>query len=78
MGNEEGHFNQRRGLKILRFKEVCEKLGKSRVQTWRDIRDGKFVAPVRLGPNSVGFFEHEVDAHLEGLPRVHWAREDQT
>jgi prophage regulatory protein len=78
MKNKNLRRHKKRRLKIIRFPEVCEKRGKSRVQTWRDVRDGKFPAPVQLGPNSVGWFEHEVDANLEGLPRVHWAKSPQT
>ncbi len=59
--------------KIIRVGEVCERLGKSRTQIWRDVRDGKMPAPVKTGSNSIGFFDDEIDAHQDSLPRVHYA-----
>ena len=55
--------------KILRPKVVQELIGKSRVQIWRDVRAGRFPAPISLGPNSTGFFEDEILAWLENQPR---------
>lgn len=43
--------------------------GKSRVQLWRDIRDGRFPAPIQLGPNSIGWYRTEIDAWLAARPR---------
>ncbi len=55
--------------KILRPKEVQKLIGKSRVQIWRDVRAGRFPAPMILGPNSTGFFEDEITAWLANRPR---------
>lgn len=55
--------------RILRWPAVHNLNGKSRVQTWRDERAGKFPRRIRLGPNSVGWDEAEVLAWLEALPR---------
>ncbi len=55
--------------KILRPKEVQELIGKSLVQIWRDVRAGRFPAPISLGPNSTGFFEDEILAWLASRPR---------
>ena len=55
--------------RIIRNKEVSERTGKSRVQRWRDVRAGKFPAPIQLGPNSIGWYEHEVERWLESRPR---------
>ena len=55
--------------RIIRDKEVSERTGKSRVQRWRDVRAGKFPAPIQLGPNSIGWYEHEVERWLETRPR---------
>ena len=60
---------QRLARKIIRPKEVSKKIGKSRVQTWRDVRTGKFPAPLELGPNSIGWYEDEIEEHLANLPR---------
>jgi len=58
---------------IIRWLEVHRRVGKSRTQIWRDIRDGKFPAPVQLGPNSIGWYEDEVAERLAALPRVAYA-----
>ena len=63
---------------IIRGHAVCEKVQKSRVQIWRDVRAGTFPAPVDLGPNSVGWFEDEIDAWLASRPRVNYAPEAVT
>ncbi len=56
--------------KILRgYKLVEERTGKSRVQLWRDIKAGRFPSPLELGPNSVGWYEDEVDEWLASRPR---------
>jgi prophage regulatory protein len=55
--------------KILREPEVKQRTGKSRAQRWRDIRDGRFPAPVELGRNSIGWFEDEIEAWLATRPR---------
>ena len=62
---------------ILRWPEVHRRRGKSRTQIWRDIRAGKFPAPVQLGPNSIGWYEDEVDEAQAKLPRVSYAPEPE-
>ena len=60
--------------RLCRWPEVKKRYGgKSRTQTWRDVRAGKFPAPVQIGPNSVGWWSDELDAHDETLSRVAWA-----
>ena len=59
--------------KIIKDKEVTRRTGRSRVQRWRDIKAGKFPAPVELGPNQIGWFEDEIDKHLASFPRCHYA-----
>ena len=57
---------------IAGWKALCTKLGKpqsARVQIWRNIQAGTFVAPLELGPNSIGWYEDEIDAWLESRPR---------
>jgi predicted DNA-binding transcriptional regulator AlpA len=51
------------------WKAAGRRVGKSPVQLWRDVRDGKFPAPIELGPNSVGWFDDEIIGHLESRPR---------
>ncbi len=56
--------------KIVRgYSKVAERVGKSRIQVWRDIKAGKFPPPLELGPNSVGWFEDEIATWLESRPR---------
>lgn len=60
--------------KILRgYKAVEDRTGKSRVQIWRDVRAGRFPAPLELGRNSVGWFEDEIDGWLASRPRRNYA-----
>lgn len=60
--------------KILREPEVRALDGKSRVQRWRDIRAGKYPAPVQIGANSVGWYEDEVFTWINSRPRVNYAK----
>jgi prophage regulatory protein len=62
----EGNAKPRR---IIRGSVVEDRSGKSRVQIWRDVKAGRFPAPVQLGPNSVGWYEDEIDAWLATRPR---------
>ena len=62
--------------KILRgYKALTDKIGGSRVKAWRDVRDGVLPAPIILGPNSVGWFEDEIDEWLANRPRANYAPE---
>lgn len=58
------------GRKIVRgWKGLSERNKKSKSQNLRDVRAGKIPPPVELGPNSVGWYEDELDAHIANLPR---------
>ena len=59
--------------KIVRFAEVLKRTSLSRTTIWRKTRSGDFPAPIQLGPNSVGWLEHEVDAWVANRPRVTYA-----
>jgi len=59
--------------RLIKWPTVKDKVGKSRTQVWRDVRAGLFPPPVQTGPNSVAWFEDEIDDHLAKLPRVDWA-----
>ncbi len=54
---------------ISGYKALTAKIGGSRVKVWRDVRDGLFPAPIVLGPNSVGWYEDEVEEWLASRPR---------
>ena len=59
--------------KIVRPKAVAAQVNYSRTQIWRKSNDpdDDFPAPIQLGPNSIGFFQDEIDAYLESRPRGH-------
>src|SRR5262249_37456831 len=59
--------------RILRDPEVRERTKLSRVQRWRRVRKGTFPAPVQLGPNSIGWYEDEIEAWIANRPRVAYA-----
>ena len=61
------------GRRLLSVKQVMDRMGWSRTTLWRRVRDGKFSAPVKTGDHSIAFYEDEVDAAQENLPRVDWA-----
>ena len=65
--------SQQTGRRILRDPEVKKRTKLSRVQRWRRVRAGTFPAPVQLGPNSIGWWEDEIEAWLATLPRVSYA-----
>jgi predicted DNA-binding transcriptional regulator AlpA len=55
--------------RILRPKQTQAKLQIGHSKFYADIRKGILPPLVRLGPNSVGHFEDEIDAYLEKLSR---------
>ncbi len=60
--------------RLWRWQEVKKRYGgKSRTQNWRDVRAGKFPAPVQIGPNRIGWWSDELDAHNKTLSRVEYA-----
>ncbi len=56
-------------MRVIRKKEVRVKTGKSDRTIDRDVAAGTFPQPVKLGPRSIGWFEHEIDEWLANLPR---------
>jgi predicted DNA-binding transcriptional regulator AlpA len=48
---------------------VTAEAKKSRVQLWRDIRAGRFPAPIETGPNSIAWFRSEIEARKASRPR---------
>ena len=70
MPTEPRNKHERR---LLRWSELKDRIPKSRTQIWRDIRAGKFPAPVQLGSNTVAWFEDEIDTYMDALPRTNYA-----
>lgn len=56
--------------RILRNGQILEIAGVSNATLYRWIRDGRFPAPVRLGPNSVGWRESAIQEWLDGLQPI--------
>jgi prophage regulatory protein len=56
--------------RMLRIAETCRIAGVSNATIWRWIKLGCFPAPVKLGPNSVGWRESAVREWLESLEPV--------
>jgi len=50
--------------RVLRSREVRDRIGLSRATIWRMVRSGAFPKPVALGPQSVGWLEREVSEWL--------------
>lgn len=48
-------------LRLLRFSEVQAKVGLSRTTLWRLERENQFPKRKRIGKNSVGWLESEID-----------------
>ena len=48
-------------MRVLRKKEVANRVGYSAMHIWRMEREGKFPRRLQLGPNAVGWLECEVD-----------------
>lgn len=70
LASKGDHADEHTGRRIIRWPEVYNRTQRSRTQTWRDIRNGKFPAPVELGPHAVGWFADEIDDWLANLPRA--------
>lgn len=58
---------------ILREMEVFARTGLSRVERYRRMKVGNFPVAVELGPNSIGWYEDEIEAWLASRPRVSYA-----
>jgi predicted DNA-binding transcriptional regulator AlpA len=56
--------------RILRPREVQEKLGIGQTKFWADVKSGRLPPLRRLGPNSVGHLEDEIDALIDSAPRA--------
>jgi prophage regulatory protein len=50
--------------KVLRLAELQKRVPRSRSRIYEDMARGEFPRPVKLGPRSVGWLEHEIEAWL--------------
>ena len=62
--------------RILRLPEVMRLTGLSKATIHRRYRDGTFPEPVRLGPQSIGWWRAEILEWLESLQRAGAALDD--
>jgi prophage regulatory protein len=51
-------------MRVLRLPAVIEKVGLSRSTIYKGVADGTFPKPIKLGPKSVAWPDHELDALL--------------
>jgi prophage regulatory protein len=56
--------------KILRRPAVVERVGLSSTTIWRMERAGQFPRSIHLGPNSVGWREHDIEAWIAERARL--------
>lgn len=49
---------------ILRIEEVMRRTGLKRTAIYIAVRDGKFPAPIKLGPRASGWIETEIEGWL--------------
>lgn len=54
----------RKGDAILRLPEVEKRTGLRRASIYRRAAAGTFPKPVRMGPNSTGWLESEIDSFI--------------
>jgi prophage regulatory protein len=51
--------------RILRLLEVEARTGNKEGLIYREMRDGRFPRPIKIGPRAVGWLEHEIDELIE-------------
>jgi prophage regulatory protein len=56
--------------RILRLREVLVRTGYSKSTLRRKELAGEISRRVQLGPNSVGWYEDEIEEHVASRPRV--------
>ncbi len=66
-------FEHSPGRRLVSAKQVMARMNWSRTTLWRRVRAGEFPAPVKTGPNSVDWFDDEVDEAQANLSRVNYA-----
>jgi prophage regulatory protein len=54
-----------RKARLIRFKEVINRTSKSRASIYTAMKAGRFPTTIKLGPKSVAFIEHEIDAWID-------------
>ena len=57
-------------MRVLRLREVLERVGLSKSTLWRLIKARQFPRPINLGPRAVGWIEEEVDEWISSRTRA--------
>jgi prophage regulatory protein len=66
-----------RKARLIRFKEVINRTGKSRASIYTAMKEGQFPTTIKLGPKSVAFIEHEIDDWIDAQTEARDTRESQ-
>jgi prophage regulatory protein len=64
--------------RVVRPSEFAERAGVSRVTLWRWERAGRIPARRKIGPNTVGWLESELEQWLDSRPTVRDAPQEWT
>ena len=64
--------------RILREDETERETGLSRATRRREVREGRFPAPVQLTPSSIGWRKSDIDAWKASRRRVAWAPKQES
>ncbi len=62
--------------RLLPLAEVLKRVPFTRVHLWRLVRDGKFPAPVQVGPRRIAFRESAIADWIDSRPVVDYAAAD--
>jgi prophage regulatory protein len=54
--------------RVLRLKEVCERVGLKRSSVYLAMSKGRFPSPIRLGERAVGWRESTITGWLDARP----------
>jgi predicted DNA-binding transcriptional regulator AlpA len=69
-GSLHGEFKPSSRESLIRgYSGLRKEVPASRQTIWREIRAGRFPAPIELGPNSLGWFKAEIEAGKASRPR---------
>ena len=61
--------------RLLRRTEVERRIGLSRATIYRQMRQGTFPEPIKVGPNAVRWPESEIEEWISQCPRAHGDRD---
>lgn len=63
-------MEERLNDRLIRLEEVLEMCGISRSEIYRQISEGRFPRPVKVGLRAVRWWQSEIDDWRGGLPRT--------